>query len=307
MSEIERLKVVKLDSDVRFADLKRKEQATQQGYEQMCERKNQSDMKAVTLEAQLQALEMEMEESRESLRAGDSSVALPSPEMATERSQSRSPTIEIVTYNQQLSETDRLDMITRRWRNDLQSAVEQQEIFKESLKDTESQIVMAINQLEEIQGPKTRGVRGKKSKKALKNTKAQISVATTQLEDIQGPATLGVGASSSAANEVAPQIHASLPPTPQFRANDIVLEPWMRMDKPATWGTWADMDDKEDEQHHRVYVSLYRWLRPQFLFQILNSTSYSRIGRVECFPTIQCTHISESTKSMGSVTITQIS
>lgn len=237
LSEIARLKVAKLDSDVRFADLKRKEQATQQGYEQMCERKNESDMRAVTLEAQLQALETEIEEARESLRAGDSSVALPSPEMADERSQSRSSTIEIVKYNQQLTETDRLDMITRRWRNDLQSAVEQQEIFKDSLKDTEAQIVMAINQLEEIRGPTSRGVRGKKLKKSLKNTKAQISVAAAQLEDTQGPTTPSVGVSSSATNEVAPQIYASLPSTPQLRVNDIVLEPWMTMDKPAAWGT----------------------------------------------------------------------
>ncbi|OSS44667.1 hypothetical protein B5807_10554 [Epicoccum nigrum] len=149
--EIGRFKMAKVDFDVRFADLKREKIATQQGYEQVCER---SDL----LEAQLRALEAEMEESQASLRASGSSVAVPSKEEATEKSQSTRSTIEIVTYNQQLNEAERLEMIACRWRNDLKSAVDEQEKFKESLEDTETRIAVAITQLEEMQGPSTSGV-----------------------------------------------------------------------------------------------------------------------------------------------------
>ena len=83
------------------------------------------------------------------LESADSS-ALPNQEEAAQRSQLTSSAIEIVTYNQQLTEADRLDMIARRWRNDLLSAVEQQETYKESHKDTEGQIAVAIKQLEEL-------------------------------------------------------------------------------------------------------------------------------------------------------------
>ena len=308
MGEIERLKAAKLDSDARFADLKKKEQATQQGYEQMCERKQEADMRAATLEAQLRVLEADMEEARESLRACDSS-ALPSQEEAAQRSQSISSAIEIVTYNQQLTEADRLDMIARRWRNDLQSAVEQQEMFRESLKDTEGQIAAAVKQLEELQGPATRDKRSKKLKKSLKAAEAQAAAATDQPREIQrlttpvveassstadeaapqinaptpqtkdsppataqleepqgpktggllhtskklkrffkalgetqGPTTPGEGENSPAADQATPESDASTPATRQPRANDVVLEPWMTMDKPAEWGTWADMD-----------------------------------------------------------------
>lgn len=310
-SEIERLKAAKLDSDGRFADLKKKEQATQQGYEQMCERKQEAEMRAATLEAQLRVLEAEMEDVRESLRASDSS-ALPNQEEAAQRSQSTSSAIEIVKYNQQLTETDRLDMIARRWRNDLQSAVEQQEMYRESLKDTEAQIAVALKQLEELQGPATHGKQSKKLKKSLKAAEAQVAVVTDQLEEIQEPRTPGVEVSSSTADEVAPQtnapppsppqikasppappqleetqgfkssgllftgsklkrffkaleeskrptapgegesssakdegtpeIDASAPATTQLRVDDVVLEPWMTMDRPDEWGTWADMD-----------------------------------------------------------------
>jgi hypothetical protein len=259
VSEIERFKAAKLDFDVRFTDLKKKEQATQQGYEQMRERKQESDMRAVTLEAQLRVVEADMEEARDSLRASDSSVALPSQEEAAETSQSKSSTIEIVKYNQQLTETDRLDMIARRWRNDLQSAVEQhlqsaveqhlqsaveqQETYRESLQDTEAQIVLAIKQLEELQGPTTRGKQSKKLKKALKTAEAKIVVIASNVEEIHGPTTPGGGGSSAAADEVTPEIDALPPSTPQLRVNDIVLEPWMTMDKPDAWGTWADMDE----------------------------------------------------------------
>lgn len=243
VSEIERLKAAKLDFDVRFADLKKKEQAIQQGYEQMRERKQESDMRAVTLEAQLRVVEADMEEARDSLRASDSSVALPSQEEAAETSQSKSSTIEIVKYNQQLTETDRLDMIARRWRNDLQSAVEQQETYRESLQDTEAQIVLAIKQLEELQGPTTGGKQSKKLKKALKTAEAKIVVIASNVEEIHGPTTPGGGGSSAAADEVTPEIDALPPSTPQLRVNDIVLEPWMTMDKPDAWGTWADMDE----------------------------------------------------------------
>ena len=331
VGEIERLKVAKTDSDVRFADLKRKEQATQQGYEQMCERKHEADMRAVTLEAQLHALEEEMEETRESLGASGSSVTVvPSKEEAAERSQPTSSTIEIVKYNQQLNEADRLDMIARRWRNDLQSAVEQQETYREALKDTEAQIAAAVKQLEELQGPTTRGKQSKKSKKALKDIEAKIAVPVTNQdqEGIQEPATSGRGGSAPAADEVAPQSNASPPSPPQVSesppatpqpeeiqrpsspgllhtskklkkfleaaraqntiisnqdreggiqgpttrgvhvegsssaaaqiqaetpattifggdegGDDVVLEPWMTMDKPDAWGAWADMDE----------------------------------------------------------------
>ena len=88
-------------------------------------------------------------------------------------------------------------------------------------------------QLEETQGPKTSGLlyTSKKLKRFFK-----------ALEETQGPTAPGEGGSSSPADEVTPEIDASTPATPQLRVNDVVLEPWMTMERPAECGTWADMD-----------------------------------------------------------------
>ncbi|KAF2997048.1 TRAPP subunit trs31 [Curvularia kusanoi] len=61
-SENERQRVAKIKFDLRFKDLKEKEQATQQGYEQMCQQKAEADLRAAILEADNLALQAKIRE-----------------------------------------------------------------------------------------------------------------------------------------------------------------------------------------------------------------------------------------------------
>lgn len=152
------------DLEERHERLKRREEGTQQGYDQMRQEKIQAECQAHTLEASLRNLQAEFDNKHQNHTAiGEIERT------AGSRSQTP-PSITIVTHTKQLSEADRLHMIAQRWQNDLRLAEIEQNKAEDALVDTETQITLASRQLRELSAPKSRLKRHTSSLASLKTS-----------------------------------------------------------------------------------------------------------------------------------------
>ncbi|KAJ4349242.1 Trafficking protein particle complex subunit 31 [Ascochyta clinopodiicola] len=143
----------KLDLSLRYKELRREKEATQQGYEQMRRENEQAECKIATLEAELSNLRADTcRDSTKSQNVDDLTDG--GEESSDQTTRDQTPVtqgVKIMTHIEQLTESDRLEMIKQRWRNELSHAENEEQKCETALKDTETQIALALRQLEEIQ------------------------------------------------------------------------------------------------------------------------------------------------------------
>ena len=150
MREMDRHKAATFELKMRYKELKEREEATQQGYDQICHDKHKAEIKAATSENDLNILRAELNSLKEAL--ANIQVQKNDARRASERPEPNCSTIEILTNNEQLTEADRLDMIAQKWHSNLQLAETEQRKHEDALKDTEARISVASRQLEELGG-----------------------------------------------------------------------------------------------------------------------------------------------------------
>lgn len=137
------------DLETKCEQLQEQNMVTQQGYDQVRLARDESDMKAVTLEADLSNLRAQMRELRDP-KAHQNSEYKPNG-----IHQTPVPTnISILAHKDRLTELDRLEMIAQRWQSDLNLAESDNKKHKDALKDTEDQIVDVLSQLEKLETSK---------------------------------------------------------------------------------------------------------------------------------------------------------
>ena len=133
-----------VDLDAACKQLRADKAATERGYEQICQEKDECELKLVTVEADLIHTQTQLEDLQaQTLQAAKSEVINKSPDIAQTG-------ISVLTHVDQLTKWDRLDMIAQRWRNDLSLAEAEKQEYSNALQATEDQIAVAEQRLREL-------------------------------------------------------------------------------------------------------------------------------------------------------------
>lgn len=133
-----------VDLDAACKQLRADKAATERGYEQICQEKDECELKLVTVEADLIYTQTQLEDLQaQTLQAAKSEVINKSHDIAQTG-------ISVLTHVDQLTKLDRLDMIAQRWRNDLSLAQAEKQEYSNALQATEDQIAIAEQRLREL-------------------------------------------------------------------------------------------------------------------------------------------------------------
>ncbi|KAF1357366.1 hypothetical protein EJ07DRAFT_157671 [Lizonia empirigonia] len=157
-----------------YRKLKEKEEATQQGYDQMRQDKHEAETRAATVEADLCTLRTELNVLQATLACNE--TACKESEQTTGSQGANSSTIKILTHSKQLTEADRLDMIANKWKSDLRLAETELQRKETALKDTNTEIATVLHQLIGLRAPKARRTGRAQNKASLSTTEKTAAV-----------------------------------------------------------------------------------------------------------------------------------
>ncbi|KAF3007596.1 hypothetical protein E8E13_007723 [Curvularia kusanoi] len=158
------------DLDATCRQLRAEKETLQQGYDQMRQESEESNVRLVMLEGDLADVMGQLQDLH-----AQSQQAPPPPTLETKESKgSISNEVCILTHADQLTPADRLDMIAQRWRKDLAAADTEKKQCATRLLQTEAQITDALRRLAEL-SPKRHRPRSRRGTDA---SRSQDGVAT---------------------------------------------------------------------------------------------------------------------------------
>lgn len=166
-----------------YRKLKEKEESTQQGYDQMRQDKHEAETRAATAEADLCTLRTELNVLQATLACKE--TACKESEQTSGSQEANSSTIEISTHRKQLTEADRLDMIAKKWKNDLRLAETELQRNETALEHTNAEIATVLHQLMGLRARNARRTGRARNKASLSTTEKTATVLVDSRLDVR--------------------------------------------------------------------------------------------------------------------------